>query len=69
MLLLELIRQRLSSKTYKVGLILTILTALELNYSVILTLVPPQYKVYFISIWPIALFTCREITNSALADK
>jgi hypothetical protein len=67
--MLELIKQRWASKTYKVGLLLAILSAIELNYGTVLALVPVEYKPYFISIWPIAMFLCREATNSALADK
>ena len=67
--MLDLIKQRLSSKTYLTALFLALITGLEMNFQFIQQFIPAEYKQYAVFIWPVAMMTLREVTTSALADK
>lgn len=61
--------QRLKSKTYLTALALTLLTALELNLQMVLPHIPLEYRDYAVFLWPAAMLTLRELTNSAISSK
>ena len=67
--MLELIRQRLNSNTYKAAVILSIITAIEMNYQFISQYIPIEYRQYVLFVWPVAMLTLREVTTTALANK
>lgn len=66
---MNFIVQRLKSKTYRVGMVGLLITVLEINSGVITGWVPVDYRPWLILIWPMLMFTLREMTNSALGDK
>lgn len=66
---MNLIWQRLQSKTYIAALILSVLTILEANFQVLALLVPPKYQPYTPLIFPLAMMVCREFTKEALGEK
>lgn len=67
--MLELIKQRLSSKTYLTALALALITALEMNLQLIQQFIPLEYRQYAVFVWPVAMLTLREVTTSALSTK
>jgi hypothetical protein len=67
--MLELIKQRLKSKTYIAALLASILTLIDANSGIISSYVPLPERTYLVMLWPILMLTLREVTNSALADK
>lgn len=66
---LELLRQRLSSKTYLTAIALAGITVLEANMQLVSNALPPELRQYLIYVWPVAMLTLREVTNTALAYK
>lgn len=67
--IIETIRQRWASKTYKAGLILSLLTLLEANANLVGQFLPPEYRAWLLAAWPLVMFACREVTTTALGDK
>ena len=66
---MNLILQRLKSRTYWVALIGALLTAVELNSNFLGSFIPLPYRNYVIMLWPVLMLTLREVTTTALADK
>ena len=66
---MNLILQRLKSKTYWVALVGALLTAVELNSNFLGSFIPLPYRNYMILLWPVLMLTLREVTTTALADK
>lgn len=66
---MNLILQRLKSKTYWVALVGALLTAVELNSNFLGSFIPLPYRNYVIMLWPVLMLTLREVTTTALADK
>jgi len=66
---MNLIIQRLKSKTYWVAIVGALLTVVEANSGMISSLLPAAYAKYAIMLWPVLMITLREVTTSALADK
>lgn len=46
-----------------------ILTAIDVNSGVITGWLPPELRPFAVLVWPLAMFTLREITTTALGDK
>lgn len=67
--MLDLIVQRLKSKTYLTSLALAIITAIEMNFQFLSTFIPAEYRQYAMFVWPVAMLTLREVTTSALSEK
>lgn len=67
--MLELLRQRWESRTYRAAMILAALTIVEANYGILTPLLPALLQPYAVLLWPIAMMFCREITTTALSDK
>ena len=67
--MIEKIKQRLRSNTYRVALVGGALTAIEINSGLILGWLPAEYRPYAFALWPLAMMTMREVTNTALSDK
>lgn len=67
--MLELIKQRLSSKTYWVALIGTLLTIVEANSGFFGQYIPMPERTYIVMLWPVLMLGLREVTTTALADK
>lgn len=67
--MLELLRQRLQSKTYLTALIGAILTIVDQQSGAISGLFPVEYRSYLVMAWPLIMLTLREVTTTALADK
>ena len=66
---MNLILQRLKSKTYWVAIVGALLTAVELNSNFLGSFIPLPYRNYVIMLWPVLMLTLREVTTTALADK
>ena len=61
--------QRLKSKTYWAGMLGLALTVIELNSGLITGWMPAEYRPFAVLLWPLAMFTLREITTTALIEK
>jgi len=66
---MNLILQRLKSKTYWVAIIGALLTAIEANSGFLSQFIPVAYRPYIVMLWPVLMLVLRELTTSALADK
>ena len=66
---MNLILQRLKSKTYWAALIGAVLTAIEANSGFFSQYFPPAYRPYIPMLWPVLMLALREVTTTALADK
>ena len=66
---MNLLLQRLKSKTYWIAVIGALLTAIEVNSGFLGSFVPMPYRNYIIMLWPVLMLFLREITTSALTDK
>jgi hypothetical protein len=66
---LTLLKQRLTSKTYWAGIILALLTVVEVKSGIAASYLPPEYQPYLIAVWPIIMLLMREVTVTALSDK
>ena len=67
--ILQLIAQRLKSKTYWVGMLGLLLTAIDISSGTITGLLPAEYSPFAVLLWPMAVLTLREVTTAALSDK
>lgn len=63
------VTQRLKSKTYWAGLIMSLLTIIEAHQQIVSSLVPDVYKPYMPLVFPLVFLILREFTSTALADK
>jgi uncharacterized membrane protein len=66
---MNLILQRLKSKTYWVAIVGALLTIIEANSGFIGQFVPAPYRAYIIMLWPVLMLVLRELTTTALANK
>jgi uncharacterized membrane protein len=66
---MEVLIQRLKSKTYWVAIVGALLTAIELNSGFLGSFIPMPYRNYVILLWPVLMVILREVTTSALSDK
>ncbi|CAB4188450.1 hypothetical protein UFOVP1176_20 [uncultured Caudovirales phage] len=66
---MNLILQRLKSKTYWVAIVGALLTVIEANSGFIGQFVPTPYRAYIIMLWPVLMLVLRELTTTALANK
>jgi len=66
---METILQRFKSRTYRAALILSALTIIEAQYSVVQTITPKEWLPYLPLLFPLAMMFFREITKTAIADK
>ena len=66
---MNLLLQRLKSRTYWIAIIGALLTAIEVNSGFLGSFVPMPYRNYIIMLWPVLMLFLREITTSALTDK
>jgi uncharacterized membrane protein len=66
---MNLIIQRLKSKTYWIAILGALLTVVELNSNFLGSFIPLPYRNYVIMLWPVLMLTLREVTATALADK
>jgi hypothetical protein len=66
---LNLLKQRLTSKTYWAGIILALLTVVEVKVGIVAAYLPPEYRPYLIAVWPVVMMLMREVTTTALQDK
>tara|TARA_R110000868_G_scaffold245270_1_gene501765 strand:+ start:387 stop:587 length:201 start_codon:yes stop_codon:yes gene_type:complete len=66
---MNVITQRLKSKTYWVALAGALLTIIEANSGFLEQLVPAPYRAYIIMLWPVLMLVLRELTTTALVDK
>ena len=67
--MLELIIQRLKSKTYLTALTLALLSVIEVNLQLVSQFIPLEYRSYLIMVWPVVMLTLREVTTAALSEK
>tara|TARA_R110002126_G_scaffold59970_1_gene156658 strand:+ start:2603 stop:2803 length:201 start_codon:yes stop_codon:yes gene_type:complete len=66
---MNLIIQRLKSKTYWVAIVGALLIVIEANSGFIGQFVPAPYRAYIIMLWPVLMLVLRELTTTALANK
>lgn len=67
--MIDLLKQRLKSKTYWAAVIGALLSILDQQSGLLSQFVPAEYRQYLIMFWPIVMITLREVTSTALADK
>lgn len=65
----ELLRQRLTSKTYLTAIVMALLSALEVNMQLVTPLLPVEFRTYLVLVWFPVMLTLREFTTVALSDK
>lgn len=66
---MELLIQRLKSKTYQAALLGALLTIVEANSGLISQFVPEQYRAWLLAAWPLIMMTMREVTVKPLSEK
>jgi hypothetical protein len=66
---IKLLKQRFTSKTYWAGIILALLTVIEVKSGFVASYLQPEYQPYLLAVWPIIMVLMREITTTALQDK
>ena len=66
---MELLIQRLKSKTYWVALLGALLTIVEANSGFFGQYIPMPYRTYIVMLWPVLMLALREVTTTALAEK
>lgn len=69
--LLNVLRQRWKSRTYRATVILAVISGIELSSGLILDWlhVPAHLKPWALMVWPLTMLAMREVTTAALADK
>ena len=67
--MLDLIKQRLKSKTYLTAVAMAVISIVEVNSKLLTNALPPQYVGYAVLVWPVLMITLREITTGALSEK
>jgi len=67
--MLDLITQRLKSKTYWVAIVGALLSTLEANSGFFSQYIPMPERTYIVLLWPVLMLALREVTTTALADK
>ncbi|CAM8627073.1 hypothetical protein MCEMSHM24_02707 [Comamonadaceae bacterium] len=67
--MIEILRQRLASKTYRAAIIMALLSALEVNMQLVTPLLPANLQPYLVLVWVPVMLTLREVTTAALGDK
>jgi len=67
--MLDLITQRLKSKTYWVAIVGALLSILEANSGFFSQYIPMPERTYIVLLWPVLMLSLREVTTTALADK
>ncbi len=66
---MNLILQRIKSKTYWIALVGALLTAIELNSNFLGQFIPVAYRSWVVMLWPVIMVVLREVTTTSLADK
>jgi len=66
---MELLIQRLKSKTYWVAMVGAMLAVIEANSGFFGQYIPLPYRTYAVLMWPVLMLLLREVTTTALADK
>lgn len=66
---MELLHQRLRSKTYWLAFVASLLTIAEANTGVLAFMLPLSWGPYLPLIFPVVFLIAREFTTTALADK
>jgi hypothetical protein len=67
--MIELLKQRLRSKTYWAAMLGAGLVILDAQSGFISGFLPAQYRGYAVMAWPLVMVSLREVTNAALAEK
>jgi uncharacterized membrane protein len=66
---MNLILQRLKSRTYWIAILGAVLTIIEANSGFISSFLPHTYAKYAVMLWPVLMLTLREVTTTAIANK
>ena len=66
---MEILIQRLKSKTYWAAIIGALLTGLDAQSGFFSQYFPVEYRPFVPMFWPVLMMAMREVTNSALGDK
>lgn len=66
---MDILIQRLKSKTYWAAIIGALLTGLDAQSGFFSQYFPPMYRPYIPMLWPVLMMVMREVTTTALADK
>jgi len=67
--MIDLIKQRLKSKTYLTAITLALISGLEMNYQFVSMYLPAEYRQLLLFVWPLSMLLLREVTTKALAEK
>ena len=66
---MEMLIQRLKSKTYWAAIIGALLTGLDAQSGFFSQYFPAQYRPFIPMLWPVLMLALREVTTTALAEK
>lgn len=67
--MIEKIKKRWNSDTYRVAMAGAIITIIEANSGLITSLVPLSWRPYMPLVFPAAMMVMREFTTTALSEK
>lgn len=67
--MIDKVKKRLKSKTYQAALVGMVLTAIDAQSGFFSGMFSEALRPYIVMVWPIAMMTLREVTDSALSDK
>lgn len=65
----DIIKARLTSKTYIAALTMGLITVMEVNSPLLSTLVSPEHRPFLLALWPVIMMTLREVTNTPVNKK
>lgn len=66
---MDLIIQRLKSKTYWVAILGALLTIADAQAGFLSGFAPVEVRPYLVMLWPVMMLTLREVTAGALSQK
>ena len=67
--MLEILAQRLKSKTYWAAILGTLITVVDANLGVVSSMLPGSLAVYTPLLWPMVMVALREVTTTSIAKK
>jgi hypothetical protein len=66
---MDILIQRLKSKTYWAAIIGAVLTVMDAQGGYFSQYFPAWYRPYALMFWPVLMLALREVTTTALAEK
>ena len=67
--MLNILRQRWKSKTYRAAVLLALISGVEVSSGFIAGQLPAIIRPWLVMVWPLAMMLLREVTTASLAEK